>query len=72
MSGQLDKAIERFTTVHQSEPNNLEAILSLADAYERSGEKDKAISWYNKCLPLINIPGLKEEVKRRVAALEKK
>jgi tetratricopeptide (TPR) repeat protein len=72
ISGQLDKAIERFTAVHQLEPNNLEAILSLADAYERSGDREKAISWYNKSLPLINIPELKEEVKRRVAALEKK
>jgi tetratricopeptide (TPR) repeat protein len=72
MSGQLDKAIERFVAVHQLEPNNLEAILSLADAYERSKDKEKAISWYNKSLPLINIPELKEEVKRRVAALKKK
>ena len=72
MSGQLDKAIERFTIVNQLEPNNLEAILSLADASERSGDREKAISWYNKSLPLINIPDLKEEVKRRVAELEKK
>jgi tetratricopeptide (TPR) repeat protein len=72
MSGQFDKAIERFEIVLRAEPNNLEAILSLADASERSGDREKAISWYNKSLPLINIPDLKEEVKRRVAELEKK
>ena len=71
-SRQFDKAVERFEAVLHLQPNNLEAILSLADTYERSGDKLKAVDWYKKSLPAIKIAGLKEEVERRIAELEKK
>jgi tetratricopeptide (TPR) repeat protein len=58
-SGQFDKAVERFEAVLHLQPNNLEAILSLADTYERSGDKLKAVDWYKKSLPTIKIAGLK-------------
>ncbi len=38
-SGQFDKAIERFLMVAQKEPENIEAKLLLAEAYERTGDK---------------------------------
>ena len=69
-SGQFDKAVERFQNVLRLQPNNLEAILSLAEAYERSSDKVKSISWYQKSLPLITIPNLKEEVERRMTELK--
>lgn len=72
VSGQLDKAIERFEKVLQLQPQNLEAILSIADAYERKGDKANAIVYYRKSLPLIKITGLKEEVEIRIAELSKK
>jgi Flp pilus assembly protein TadD len=72
ISGQFDKAIERFETVVQLQPENLEAILSLADAYEQRSDKMKAVEWYKKSLPLIGIPNLKDEVEKRIAELEKK
>lgn len=72
LSGQLDKAIERFQKVVQLQPQSLEAILSLADAYERMGDKTNAVAWYQKSLPFIGIPGLKEEVEKRIAELNKK
>ena len=71
-SGQFDKAAERFEKVLRLEPNNLEAILSLADAYEQSGDKAKAIAWYKKSIPVIQISALKEEVEKRITELEKK
>ena len=71
-SGQFDKAVERFEKVLRLEQENLEAILSLADVYERSGNKLKAIDWYKKSLSLIEIPALKEEVEKRLVQLEKK
>jgi Tfp pilus assembly protein PilF len=70
-SGQLDKAVERFEAVLKVEPNNLEAILSTADTYERTGDKVKAADWYKRSLPLINIPGLKAEVEKRITELNK-
>ena len=72
ISGQLNKGAERFENVLKLQPTNLEAILSLADVYERSGDKTKAIKWYKESLALINIPGLKAEVEKRIIELEKK
>lgn len=71
LSGQLDKAIERFEKVTALQPKNLEAILSLAEAYERSGDKGNAVKWYKKSLPFSDIPGLQEEVERRIKDLSK-
>ena len=70
-SGQLNKAIERFTRVVQLQPDNLEAIISLADAYERKDDRKSAVVWYRKSLPLISIPELRSEVEKRVQELSK-
>ena len=70
-SGQFDKAIARFETVLRQQPNNLEALLSLAEAYEQKGDKASAIAWYQKSLPAINIAGLKKEVEARINELSK-
>ncbi len=45
-SGQMDKAIERLTKVAKHEPDNLEAVLMLADIHEGKGDKTEAIHWY--------------------------
>jgi tetratricopeptide (TPR) repeat protein len=72
LSGQSDKAIARFEQVNRLQPQNLEAILSLADIYEKNGNNDLAITWYKKSLPLIAIPALSAEVERRINDLNKK
>lgn len=72
VSGQLDKAIERFQNVLQQQPGNLEALLSLADTYERKRDNENAIVWYQKSLPYIQIPAIKAEVEQRIADLSKK
>jgi len=71
LSGQLDKAIERFSKVVRLQPSNLEALLSLAEAYERHGDNEQAVIWYKRSLPFANIPGLKQEVERRITSLSK-
>jgi len=71
LSGQSEKAIERFEKVVLLQPDNLEAILSLADIYEREGNKKETIKWYQRSLPLINIPGLRKEVEIRIKDLNK-
>jgi tetratricopeptide (TPR) repeat protein len=70
ISGQSDKAIERFEQANRIQSGNLEAILSLADIYEKKGDKKQAINWYIKSLPYIEIPGLKEEVEKRINDLK--
>jgi lipopolysaccharide biosynthesis regulator YciM len=39
VSGQNDKAIERFRKVNEMDPGNVEAIFLLAELYERTGDK---------------------------------
>jgi tetratricopeptide (TPR) repeat protein len=71
ISGQLDKAIPRFEAVLKVQPQNLEAILSLADVYERMNNKASAIEWYRKSLPLVKIPEMKAEIDKRITELSK-
>jgi len=71
LSGQLDKAVDRFKKVIGLQPKNLEAILSLAETYERMGNKPDAILWYQKSLPFSDVPGLREEIEGRIKDLSK-
>lgn len=41
VSGQFDKALERFQKVVNKEPGNLEAIAYLADTYAAKGTRQK-------------------------------
>ncbi len=70
VSGQLDKAIERFNKVVKSEPANLEAILLLAEAYERKGEKTAAISWYETAKQYVVNKKIVEEIDERIKQLK--
>jgi tetratricopeptide (TPR) repeat protein len=56
VSGQLDKAVERLLKVVENQPHNLEAILTLAEAYERKGDKAGAVKWYTAAKNKLSIP----------------
>lgn len=71
MSRQMDRAIARYQKVVALDPKNLEAILTLADIYEQQGDKATAVKWYRRSLALIDIPGLREEVEKRIGQLSK-
>lgn len=71
MSGQTEKAIERFKIVARQQPKNLELTLLVADLYEREGKKAEAVEWYTRSLPLIPDPALKKEVEARIDKLRK-
>ena len=70
VSGQHDKAIERFTKVITAEPNNLEAIAFLADTYAAKGDKNEAIRWYTISKRLVNDPAYSKQVDERIAMLK--
>ena len=70
VSGQLDKAVERFKTVARLQPDNLEAIFRVAEINEQMQNREEAIEWYQKSLPFIKIPGLKEDVEKRISLLK--
>lgn len=69
MSGQLDKATERLLKVAQNEPGNLEAILLLAESYERKGEKENAVKWYTASKKLIRNPEAIKDIDDRIKTL---
>ncbi len=69
-SGQYDRAIERFTTVVNKQPHNAEAILYLAETYERKGDKANAIKWYEAAKANITIPEAKTAINERIKALQ--
>ena len=71
MSGQTDKAIERLMTVNRVEPSNLEAILMLADIFERTRDNKNAVYWYGKSLPLVTRGDVREEIEKRINELKK-
>ena len=70
ISGQFDKALERLQKVVKNQPNNLEAIEYMADAYAAKGEKAEAIKWYNILKRLANNRHYTEEVDKRINSLK--
>lgn len=69
-SGQYENAIKRFQAVLKINPNDMEALLNLAETYDRMGEKADAIKWYKTILPKINIPEAKKEIQARIETLQ--
>lgn len=70
-SGQYDKAIERFLTVINIQPNHIEAMIHLAECYELTDQKALAIEWYTKVSNSVNIPEAKEAISKRIKELKK-
>lgn len=71
LSGQYDKAKERFLKVTRLEPGNLDAALLLAEVYERTGDKQNAVSWYQKSLSLVKQEPVRKAIELRIAELKK-
>ena len=69
-SGQYDRAIERFLIVVQHQPDNIEAILNLAETYERKADKANAVKWYKAALNFIKIQELRNEIESRIKSLQ--
>ena len=71
LSGQYDRAIGRFEKVLALQPVNLEAILLMAEVFERKEDKANAIKWYSKALPLALNPAMKSALEKRINELKK-
>lgn len=71
ISGQYDRAIDRFGKVLVLQPGNLEAILMIAEVYERKADKTNAIKWYSDAMSITNNSDLKTALERRIDELKK-
>jgi len=71
ISKQYDRAIDRFGKVLTIHPQNLEAILMMAEVYERKTDKINAIKWYSNALPLASNQNMKIALEKRIEELKK-
>ena len=71
LSGQYDRAVDRFGKVLTLQPGNLEAILMMAEVYERKADKPNAIKWYSNALSLAPSPNMKSALEKRIEELKK-
>lgn len=72
ISGQFDKAIDRLLKVVQHQPENIEAILMLAEAYERQNDKANAVKWYQTSKRHIKNEDVLKEIDQRIKLLGNK
>ncbi len=72
MSGQIDKAKERFEVITRVAPQNVQANLLLADIFEKQENKQEALKYYQRALPLVaNHKEMIVELEKRIEALKK-
>jgi len=71
ISGQIDKAIVRFEKVLYLQPENTEALLMMAEAYDRKGNKQKALELLVKCRKTVKEPEAKKEIDQYIQNLKK-
>ena len=72
MTRQYDIAIKRFEKVVSLQPDNLEAIVRIAEAYEKKADTVNAIKWYSNALPVVkDNPNWKTELEKRIELLKK-
>jgi len=70
ISGQLDKATERFEVVARREPGNMEVVFLLAETYERMGEKEKAVRWYETARTRVTNPEIVRAIDEKIKSLK--
>lgn len=73
-TGQFEKAVSRFEHViaHDDEGKYFEVRLFLGQAHEKLNHVPEAIENYNRFLESENEPQLMQDVRERIAVLEKK
>lgn len=71
MTKQYSNAISRLQTVNRIQPDNVEAILLLADVYERTNDKAGAVKWYQQSLRYIKREDVRAEIGKRIEELKK-
>lgn len=69
-SGQFDKAVEHFVVVVNAQPDNVEATLNLAEAYDQKGDKANATKWYKTVKGKVFNPEAQKELDNRIKALQ--
>ena len=69
-SGQFDKAVGRFEKILKLDPENTEAMFFLAEAYEGTGNKQKAKELLEKCKSKVDNPDFSREIDEKLNSLK--
>ena len=71
-SGQYEKAAARLEKVVKKQPRNIEAILALAECYQRLGNKEDAIKWFSEGKKFfVNVPEVANDIQAAIDQLKK-
>jgi tetratricopeptide (TPR) repeat protein len=70
ISKQYDRAAQRFARVAKAQPENMEVMFKLAEAYELSNQNELAAEWYGKILQKVENPDMRMELSRRISMLK--
>lgn len=71
VSGQYDKAIARLEKILYLRPQNSEALLLMAEAYNAQGNKSKAVEMLERCKRTVNDPEAKREIENYIKSIKK-
>lgn len=71
VSGQFDKAIVRLEKVLYLQPQNSEALLLLAEAYNNQGDSKKALELLERCKKTVKSPELRKEIEGYIEQIKK-
>lgn len=71
VSGQFDKAIARCEKVLYLSPQNQDALLMIAQAYEGMGNTEKAIDALTRCAAVVKEPEAKKAIAAHIEELKK-
>lgn len=71
VSGQYDKAIVRLEKVLYLQPQNSEAMLLLAEAYNNQGNNKKALDLLERCKKTVTNPQLRKEIEGHIEQIKK-
>jgi tetratricopeptide (TPR) repeat protein len=70
VSGQYDRAADRFERVLKREPGNKEAVFLMAEACERSGNREKALYWYRVGRNQVDNPDVIRAIDEKIGSLQ--
>lgn len=69
MNGEYANVVKRMTRVLETEPDNIEALVSTGNAWQALGNAEEAAKYWRAALPLIEDEELKRQLEARINEL---
>ena len=69
MNGEYGNVVKRMTRVLETEPDNIEALVSTGNAWQALGNKEEAAAYWRRALPLIENQELRSQLEARINEL---